>query len=87
MSLGDFKFKVWATIACGSKGLLYWQYRAERLGNENNLAGLVNMDGSFKNITHEARKIGEILKTYSDLFINAKVKEDGIGILYSLESD
>lgn len=83
----DFRFKVWSTLACGAKGLLYWQYRAERLGNENNLSGLVNIDGSFKDITYEAKKFGQIIKKYGDLLLHAKVKEDEIGILYSLESD
>ena len=83
----DLRFKVWSTIACGAKGLLYWQFRAERLGNENNLSGLVNIDGSFKDITYEARRISKIIKTHGNLLLQAKVKEDEVGILYSLESD
>jgi len=70
----EFRFKVWATVACGAKGLLYWQYRAERLGDENNLSGLVNIDGSFKNITYEAKKIGESIKKYDDLLMNIVLK-------------
>ncbi len=87
VSLEDFKFKVWLSIACGCKGLMYWQYRAERLGNENNLAGLVNIDGSFKEVTRESARIGQILKENETFFVNARVYEDPVAILYSRDSD
>lgn len=87
VSMGDYKLKVWSTLACGAKGILYWQYRAERLGNENNLAGLVNIDGSFKKISTESGKIRDFINENENFLIDAKVKHDGIGILYSLESD
>lgn len=84
---GDFLLKAWSTIACGCKGLLYWQYRAERLGNESNLSGLVNIDGSFKEVTYESEKVSRFIRKHQDFLMNARVKEDAIGILYSLESD
>lgn len=87
VSLDDFRFKVWSVIASGAKGIMYWQYRAERLGNENNLAGLVNIDGSFKEITHESRRIKDFIDDNEKLLMEAGVKTDGVGILYSLESD
>jgi beta-galactosidase GanA len=87
VTLNDFRFKVWSTLASGAKGIFYWQYRAERLGNENNLAGLVNMDGSFKAISHESARIKQFIVDNEEFLLNAKVKHDNIGILYSLDSD
>lgn len=87
ISTDNFRYKVFSALACGAKGILYWQYRAERLGLENNLAGLVNIDGSFKAISFESAKIAEFIKDNEEFLLKAKVKEDGIGIVYSQESD
>ncbi len=81
------RFKVYTAIAHGAKGIVYWQYRAERLGNENNLAGLVNIDGSFKTATAEAKKIGDFIRDNETFLIKAEAVTDPIGILYSFESD
>jgi beta-galactosidase len=87
VTVNDYKFKVWACLAAGAKGILYWQYRAERLGCENNLAGLVNIDGSFKEISHESGRIAQFIHQNEDFLSKAEVVEDPIGILYSRESD
>ncbi len=86
-SLYDFKLRVWAAIAGGAKGLLYWQYRAERIGSECNLAGLVNIDGSFREISHESGRIARFVKEHQDFLMNARVKDDGIAILFDIDSD
>lgn len=87
VKMEDYELKVMGSLACGAKGLLYWQYRAERLGNENNLAGLVNIDGSFKAISRRSGEIRKFIDRNEEFFQGADVKHDGIGILYSLESD
>ena len=87
ISRTDFTFKVWTTIACGSKGILFWQYRAERVGNENDLAGLTHIDGSPKPITPDVTRIGAFVKEHQAFLIESEVEEDGIGILYSTDSD
>ena len=87
ISVEDYLFKVYLSIACGAKGLLYWQYRAERLGCENNLGGLVNIDGSFRQISYESAKVKKIIKENEDFLCNASVAYDDIGILYSQKSD
>ncbi|MFA6717285.1 MAG: alpha-amylase family protein, partial [Victivallaceae bacterium] len=87
VSTEDFRFKTMATIACGAKGLMYWQYRAERLGNENNLSGLVNIDGSSKNVSVEAARIAEFIRRNEKFLLRATPPSSGIGILYSRPSD
>lgn len=37
---------IWNVVACGAKGIVYWQYRSERVGNESNGYGLREIDGS-----------------------------------------
>jgi beta-galactosidase GanA len=87
ISVEDYLFKVYLSIACGAKGLLFWQYRAERLGCENNLGGLVNIDGSFRNISYESAKAKEFISENEEFLCNASVVYDEIGILYSQKSD
>ncbi len=86
-SAADFKLKVWSALACGAKGILYWQYRAERVGNEGDLAGLADIDGRPRAVTAESRRIALAVKKHERLFAAARVRDDGIGLLYSLDSD
>jgi hypothetical protein len=84
---GDYKLKVLAPLAAGAKGIVYWQYRAERVGMENNLSGLVNIDGSSKEVSREALKISCFIRENQDFLLRAKVKTDPIAIVYSVDSD
>jgi beta-galactosidase GanA len=83
----DYKLRTWAAIAGGSKGILFWQYRAERVGSESNLSGLVNIDGSFKAISYESAKINQFIKNNQEFLMNSRVLDDGIAILYDIDSD
>ena len=87
VSLEDFRLKVWSAVAGGAKGLVFWQYRAERLGNEDNLSGLVEMSGDFKPVTHESARIAPILAQYSDFLMRAQPVEDAVAIVYDRDSD
>ncbi len=78
---------VWTTVAHGAKGILYWQYRAERLGNESNGNGLMNIDGSDTPKSKEAERIGGVLKRYASLFREFRVPEAEVGIVYDHRSD
>ena len=87
VTIDNFRYKVMSALACGTKGIVYWQYRAERLGLENDLAGLVNIDSSFKPISHESANIAEFIRDNEDFLCRAKVQSDDIAILYNRESD
>lgn len=87
ISKEDFLFKVCLSLACGAKGLLYWQYRAERLGCENDLGGLVNIDGSFREISFVSADIKKFILENEAFLCHARVVHDGVGILYSRDSD
>lgn len=83
----QFAMWTWLSIAHGAKGVLYWQYRKERHGTEANSLGMVSIDGSKPNESgREFMKIAKILKENEDLFLNCKVPESEVAILFSPRS-
>ena len=83
----DFRYKVDSSLASGAKGILFWQFRAERLGVENDLAGIVNIDGSFKPITEATEAAAGWVAAHADFLAKADAVPDAVGILYSRHSD
>ncbi len=82
----DLKFKLYAGVASGAKGLMYWQYRAERLGNENDCAGLCRMNGEPREIMSEVKDFAKILKEDGKLFAKSKAKSGDIAIAFDFNS-
>ena len=76
----DLRFKLWSILGAGAKGMVYWQYRAERLGCENDCSGIVNMDGSDKDITSTVKTFGDFVHKYGKLFVNAKAEKGTVAI-------
>ncbi len=83
----DFRYKVMSAVAGGAKGVVLWQYRAERLGHENDLAGLVNIDGTPKAVTHECQTFLEELRPWRGFLAKAEPVTDPVGILFDLDSN
>ena len=71
----------------GAKGILFWQYRAERLGNESDGNGLLNIDGSKNERSEEAERIGEVINNHASVFREFKVPQAEVAILYDHRSD
>ena len=76
----DLKFKLWSILGSGAKGMVYWQYRAERLGCENDCSGVVNMDGTDKNVTKTVKAFGDFIHEYGKLFVSAKAEQASLAI-------
>ncbi|WP_394916504.1 beta-galactosidase [uncultured Robinsoniella sp.] len=68
----DFQQQVYTPLAHGIKGFLYWQYRPERCGREGPAWGLTAMDGGNHERLEFASRVGEALKTYGDILVDAK---------------
>ncbi|MBE6379440.1 MAG: hypothetical protein E7047_00740 [Lentisphaerae bacterium] len=83
----DFRYKVMTALSSSCKGLVLWQYRAERLGHENDLAGVVNIDGSSKPITYECEDLIKLIGRHRDFLYHAKAQPHRIGILFDLSSN
>ena len=82
----DMRFKLYAALATGAKGLVYWQYRAERIGCEHDCAGIMRMDGSPREVAYTVADFGKELKKNSAFFAHAKVKPADIAIVYDFNS-
>ena len=82
----DMRFKLYSSLASGTKGLVYWQYRSERVGNENDCAGLMRMDGSPRPVAFEMAKFGADLHRDMDYFVKANPEQDEIGIVFDFDS-
>ena len=82
----DMRFKLYAALSCGAKGLFYWQYRAERIGMEGDCAGLARMDGSPREVLNEVRAFGADLKKDLQFFVGAKAPGADIAIVVDFDS-
>ncbi len=82
----DLKFKLYSGLAGGAKGLVYWQYRAERVGYENDCAGIMNMDGTPREVAYAARDFGVHLKKDMRYFVNASPEKSQAAIVFDFDS-
>ncbi len=83
----DMKFKLYAGLSGGAKGLIYWQYRAERVGNEADCAGIMRMDGSPKDVAFEIRDFGDDLHKDMKYFSKASTKKAKVAIVFDFNSE
>ena len=82
----DMEFKTYASLAGGAKGMVYWQYRAERLGHEQDCAGLVRMDGSPRPVLQTVGDFGADLKKNMQYLAGAEVKDAEVAIVFDFNS-
>lgn len=78
---------LWASLACGAKGIVFWQYKKERVGCETNDAGLVETDGRDNPTTVALRNAFAIINTHSRLLAAAKAPKPKIALVYDFASD
>lgn len=82
----DMSFKLYTALASGAKGLVYWQYRAERIGMEHDCAGIMRADGSPREVAYSVQHFGRDLKHNAAFFAKAKVKKADIAIVFDFDS-
>lgn len=78
---------IWTAVAHGAKGLVFWQYKPERLGFEANLAGLVHLDGSDTARGLKVAEMAVVISKYHDVFRNMHVPKAEVAIVYDHRSD
>ena len=82
----DMKFKLYAALSNGAKGLVYWQYRAERVGHEQDCAGIMRVDGSPRPVAYAVKDFGEDLHKNMQYFAGAEVKKGEVAIVFDFDS-
>lgn len=82
----DLRYKLWTILSRAPNGLCFWQYRAERLGCENNCAGLVHMDGSLNQRSIEVGRFGNVIQSNIDLFNRLSISDSEVAILFDWDS-
>ena len=82
----DMNFKVYSALSSGAKGLVYWQYRSERIGHENDCSGIMRMDGSPRPVAYEVKDFGGELKKNSESLVGCEAAPADIAIVYDFNS-
>ena len=82
----DLKFKLYCALAGGSKGLIYWQYKAERVGMEQDCAGIMRSDGTPRPVAFEAQKFGADLHKNMEYLVGAEVETAEAAIVFDYDS-
>lgn len=82
----DMKYKLFDSLGSGAKGINFWQYRAERVGSENDCAGLARCDGSPRDVLNEVKSFGEIINQIGDEIRGFCRKNSEIAIVFDYDS-
>jgi len=74
-------------IGLGIKGFVFWQFRPEVLGAESPAWGVVNLDGSDREITRAARAFWKTIQPYTSALLEAMPETPTIGIWKSRKNE
>ncbi|MBQ2769477.1 MAG: beta-galactosidase [Clostridia bacterium] len=82
----DMNFKLYSAISSGAKGLVYWQYRAERVGMECDCSGIMYMDGTPREVAYEVQEIGGALKEDKAHFSESEAEKADVAIVFDFDN-
>ena len=82
----DMNFKLYSALSSGARGMVFWQYRAERVGNENDCAGIMYADGSPRKVADSVKRFSEVLSSEESLFASAKAEKAEIAVVFDFDS-
>lgn len=74
------------SIRHGATGLLYWQYRMERIGDEAGGFSMTDYDGGPTNLTKKAGQLGKFLADYGHILQQGEQKAAEVGLVFSIRS-
>ena len=60
----DMDYKLYNALACGAKGMFFWQYRAERVGNEQDCAGLARANGTPRPVLQSVKRFADVIGNF-----------------------
>jgi len=79
---GETTLKLWTAVAHGALGIIYWQFKPERLNAEAPGWGLVNYDGSTTKMAEETKHFIKALQQNEELFLNSDPYPAEIALYY-----
>lgn len=81
-------FRLWSleALAHGTRGLMFWQYRREKVGAELGCYGMTDSDGNPSETGMMAGTIGAMLRQNPDMFLNAEAPRAEVALLFSYQS-
>jgi beta-galactosidase GanA len=83
----DLRFRIWSYIAAGAKGVVFWQYRSERVGNESGCSGLVGIDGRFTDRAETCAREASRVRQHEAVLRDFRPDPAQVAIVYDIESD
>jgi beta-galactosidase GanA len=87
LGLEDVLADLLPQLGAGVKGVLFWQYRSEILGNEAPAWGLVRPDGSARPVTDAVRRFWEVLRPHAAALRRASPTPASIGVWRSRKNE
>ncbi len=87
MTPENLRLWLWEAVARGAGGVCLWQFRSERLLNETQNQGLVNVAGELTLRGEEVRRQLEVVSRLGAFVERFRPKAAEVGIVYDLESD
>ena len=83
----DLRFRIWTYVAGGAKGVVFWQYRSERVGNESGCSGLVGIDGESTVRATACSVEAARIRGHEAVLRDFRPDPAEVAIVYDLESD
>ncbi|MBE6689386.1 MAG: hypothetical protein E7588_08975 [Ruminococcaceae bacterium] len=74
------------SIRHGATGLLYWQYRSERFGNEWGGYSFTDYNGDATELSERAGELCRAVTAHEDYFLNGTQKPAEVALVFSLRS-
>ncbi|NMA41967.1 MAG: hypothetical protein GX946_01145 [Oligosphaeraceae bacterium] len=78
---------LWMALASGCRGLTFWQYRSERIGEESNGWGMREMDGSATPRSERCDKVASLLKSWGADFAKTSPTPRKVAVLFDCATD
>lgn len=81
----DMEFKLYSGLGSGTKGLVYWQYRSERVGHEADCSGIMYMDGTPRDVAFTVKDFGATLKKYTAFLNGSDAEKADVAIVFDFD--
>ena len=81
----DMEFKLYSALGAGAKGMVYWQYRSERVGFESDCSGIMYMDGTPREVAFTVRDFGAALKGQKDFLSGCEAEKAEMAIVFDFD--